>query len=391
MNSNDLGVPVQSNIHSLDLSEQEWKEWAIANSLPAFLGKQVFRWLYQKEVNDPLKFSDIAAAARIKLAGAFVWNGPDFLTVSEKVRSGDSSQKILFRTRDGYYAECVLMPSENRVTVCVSSQVGCRMACTFCQTGKMGFTRHLSKGEILAQILLCQKILRDENAPRTKVTNVVFMGMGEPLDNFDEVVSACQTMVSENGFGMSKHKVTVSTCGLIPEIKKLGEAVPVSLAISLHAADEALRSSMMPINRKYSLADLKEALLEYPVQTRHGITFEYVMIDGVNDSIAHAKKLVKFVHGLKAKVNLIPMNPHPGSPMKNSAIQKIEVFQKYLSDRSIPAPVRYSRGQDVSAACGQLATKKKNEFDEAPRKVALARRRELMQERSRLAPANLIS
>ena len=368
--------------NALDLSVNDWKDWACAAGLPSFVGRQVFRWIYQKETFDPERYSDLSLSVRLKLAEEFAWHGPDTLVVSQLLRSSDLSQKVLFRTHDGLYAECVLMPSENRVTVCVSSQVGCRMACSFCQTGKMGFTRQLSSGEILAQILLCQQILKGEDAPRTRVTNVVFMGMGEPLDNFTEVVKACKTMVDPDGLGMSKHKVTVSTCGLVPEIERLGKEVAVSLAISLHAADESLRTQMMPINKRYSLAELKKALLNYPVQTRHGITFEYVMIDGVNDSILHAKKLVRYIHGLKAKVNLIPMNPHPGSPMQESTLLTMQAFQDYLTARSIPAPIRYSRGQDVSAACGQLASKKHDELNVAPRKVALARRREWLEERT---------
>ena len=282
--------------------------------------------------------------------------------------------------QDGLFAECVVMPSENRVTLCVSSQVGCRMACTFCQIGRMGLSRNLTAGEILAQILLANRRLAERGLDR-RVTNVVFMGMGEPLDNYDNVVQACRVMIDPQLLGLSKHKVTVSTSGLVPEIRKLGLDVPVALAISLHTADDDQRTGMMPVNKKYPLAELKQALLEYPVQTRHGVTFEYVMIEGVNDSLVHAKKLVKFLHGLKAKVNLIPMNPHPGNSMTATNADNMRAFQKYLGDRSIPAPVRYSRGQDVSAACGQLAAKRKDELELPPRTVALARRREWIEGR----------
>lgn len=359
--------------YALDLDRGAWESWAQSVSFPRYVGRQIYNWIFRKRICDPMKFTDLAPRLRQILLETFDWQLPE---VTQALRSADKSEKILFRTRDGFFAECVVMPSENRVTVCVSSQVGCRMACTFCQTGKIGFSRNLSSGEILAQIFLGQKKLEEAGNPRTHVTNVVFMGMGEPLDNFDAVVLACRLMIAEDALGLSRHKVTVSTCGLVPEIRRLGAEVPVSLAISLHSADDEARSAMMPVNRRYSLAALKAALLDYPVQTRHGITFEYVMIDGVNDSLTHARKLVRFLHGLKAKVNLIPMNEHPGSSMKESAAERIRDFQKYLTTRSIPAPVRYSRGQDVSAACGQLAMKKAGELNSAPRSVALARRRE---------------
>lgn len=358
--------------HALDLSETDWKNWCVAHGAKAFLGTQIMEWVTRKNCTDPNLFSNVSQTLRSQLAVEFDWRLP---VVDTLLHSADQSEKILLKTHDNLFTECVLMPSEKRVTLCVSSQVGCRMACTFCQTGKMGLTRNLSRGEILAQIVIANRRLIERGEER-RVTNIVFMGMGEPLDNFDEVVAACEVMLDERFFGLSKHRVTVSTSGLVPAIEELGKRLPVSLAISLHSADEEQRSGMMPVNKKHSLAELKEVLLRYPVQTRHGITFEYVMINGVNDSLLHAKKLVKFLHGLKSKVNLIPMNPHPGTEMVATDPERMREFQKYLTDRSIPAPVRYSRGQDVSAACGQLASKRKEELNLAPRTVALARRRE---------------
>jgi 23S rRNA (adenine2503-C2)-methyltransferase len=365
--------------HALDMGVSDWQRWAKAHAelgARPFLARQIRGWLYARRTSDPQQMTDLPPALRTALASSFNWSLDDLFTVAQALPSEDGSEKLLLRTSDGRYAECVIMPSEDRVTICVSSQVGCRMACSFCQTGKIGFSRNLSSGEILAQLLVSEGRLQQRGAARTRVTNVVYMGMGEPLDNLAAVTEACQTMVDPQAFGLSKHRVTVSTCGLVPEIKSLGESVPVSLAISLHAADDKLRSQMMPVNRRYPLAALKEALLKYPVQSRHGITFEYVLIEGVNDTMTHARQLVRFAHGLKAKVNLIPMNPHPGSPMKAPSAEAIRNFQGYLAARSIPAPVRYSRGQDVSAACGQLAAKKSGELDLAPRVAALARRRE---------------
>ncbi|NBO37705.1 23S rRNA (adenine(2503)-C(2))-methyltransferase RlmN [bacterium] len=366
-----------TRIHALNMSETAWKEWCVSEGAKAFLGSQIIEWMTRKNCMDPMAFSNVSQSLRARLAESFDWSLPAVDTV---LQSDDQSEKILLKTHDNLFTECVLMPSENRVTLCVSSQVGCRMACTFCQTGKMGLSRNLTRGEILAQIILANRRLIERNDER-RVTNIVFMGMGEPLDNFDEVVAACEVMLDERFFALSKHRVTVSTSGLVPAIEELGKRVPVSLAISLHSADDEQRSGMMPVNKKYPLSELKETLLRYPVQTRHGITFEYVMINGVNDSIQHAKKLVKFLHGLKAKVNLIPMNPHPGTTMVATDPERMRDFQKYLGERSIPAPVRYSRGQDVSAACGQLASKRKNELALAPRTVALARRKEWLDSR----------
>jgi len=365
-----------------DLSRAEWEAWCVASGARAFVGKQIVQWIFGREQTDPASFSNIPKNLRDRLGEEFTWDLP---TLDTGLTSVDGSEKILWKTREGFFAEAVLMPSENRVTLCVSSQVGCRMACTFCQTGRMGLTRNLSSGEILSQVLLANARLRTQAlaagldpATARKVTNVVFMGMGEPLDNFEAVAEACRKMIDPDLFGLSKHRVTVSTSGLVPEIERLGREVPVALAISLHSCDDVQRSEMMPVNRKYPLAELKRVLLEYPANTRHGITFEYVMIKDKNDSIAHAKKLVKFVHGLKAKVNLIPMNVHPGNAMEASEAERLRAFQCYLADRSIPAPVRYSRGQDVSAACGQLAAKREDELALAPRATALARRREFL-------------
>ena len=360
---------------AINMTEAQWVTWFEQMGESKFRAKQIFEWFYFKGEFNPENFSNMSKQIRQKLTDQFNWSVP---VIDTLLSSEDSSEKILFKLSDGRLLECVLMPSDNRVTLCVSSQIGCKMACTFCQTGKMGLSRNLSLGEILIQITLANKRLIERNILERRVTNVVFMGMGEPLDNYDAVVGACKKMIDPKLFGLSKHKVTVSTSGLIPEIIRLGQDVPVALAISLHTADDAERSKIMPVNRKYPLEELKKALLNYPIQTRHGITFEYVMIKGVNDSLTHAKKLVSFLSGLKAKVNLIPMNPHPGSAMVSTDFDQMRVFQEYLTKRSIPAPVRYSRGQDVSAACGQLASKRKEELNLPPRTVALERRKEYL-------------
>jgi len=358
-----LTLAVSSKRHGLDLSLEEWREWSREEGAPLYVADQIISWIFHKNTLNPDDFSNISWPIRNLLKDSFNWNE---MTIEQRLLSKDASEKFLLKTHDGLWLEMVLMPSDNRTTLCISSQVGCRMGCTFCQTGKMGFQRNLTVGEILMQIHLANKF--------TKVTNIVFMGMGEPLDNYEAVVKACKQMISKKGYRLSKSKVTISTSGLIPEIQKLGSDLPVRLAISLHQADNAKRSKIMPVNRKYSLGDLKKALLNYPSPPRYGITFEYVLIERVNDTLADAKKLVRFLHGLKAKVNLIPINLFPGVDMRPSSAERIRDFQLYLTSRSIPAPVRYSRGQDISGGCGQLAAKRQEELNLDPREVARRRR-----------------
>lgn len=353
--------------YALDLSVDEWKGWFFSRGLPSFCAKQVVQWIHQKGVLDPQKFTNLSKEVREKLSKEFYWKLPK---IDSHLISIDTSEKFLIETYDGHLFEMVLMPYDNRVTLCISSQIGCRMGCTFCQTGKMGLKRNLTSGEILSQLHIAQK-----NLENRKITNVVFMGMGEPLDNYEEVVKACRLMVDDNGWGLSMHRVTVSTSGVVPHIQRLGKELPVRLAISLHEANDEKRSKMMPVNRQYPLSELKKALLEYPAPKRYGITIEYVMIEGKNDSIEEAKRLVKYLSGLKVKVNLIPINHFPGIEMKPSAADSLRRFQKYLSDRSIPAPIRYSRGQDISGGCGQLAAKREDELAMDPRVLHRNRRR----------------
>lgn len=352
--------------HAFNLSLSDWKIWCANNKLKDFNAKQIYQWIFYKEILDPHLFSNLSLEIRHKLGEEFDWQLPE---IDSHLVSEDKSEKFLLKTKEGLLYEMVLMPYENRTTLCISCQVGCKMGCTFCQTGKLGFKKNLSSGEILAQILLANKKTQE------KVTNIVFMGMGEPLDNYEEVVKACSIMIDPEAIGLSTSRVTISTSGLVPEIRRLAKELPVRLAISLHTADDTKRSKMMPINRKYDLKTLKEALLEYPAPKRYGITFEYVMIEGANDSLEDAKKLVHFLHGLKAKVNLIPINKFPGVEMEASSQKRIRDFQLYLTDRSIAAPVRYSRGQDISGGCGQLAAKREDELDMDPRELSKLRRK----------------
>ncbi len=353
---------------ALDFCLSEWKAWCAKAGYPKFAAKQIFEWIFKKGVLDPELFSNLSKDKRLFLKESFTWEP---MTTDCHLISKDGTEKVLLKTHDNLLVEMVLMPYENRVTLCLSCQVGCKMGCTFCQTGKMGLKRNLSSGEILYQLTYANHLSEKKGR---RVSNVVYMGMGEPLDNYKAVVKACKAMIDPDAFGLSKSKVTVSTSGLLPEIERLGRDVPVRLAISLHSADQEKRSQMMPIGRKYPLDEMKEVLKKYPAPSRHGVTFEYVLIQGENDSIQDAKKLVKFLHGIKAKVNLIPINNFPGVDMLPSDTAHITDFQKYLTDRSIPAPVRYSRGQDISAGCGQLAAKRENELHLDPRVLQKQRR-----------------
>lgn len=355
---------------ALSQTECQWVSWFSERGAGSYSARQVMEWCFRQQLLDPLRYTNLSLDLRQHLLSEFDWELP---AVQSVLHSRDGSDKLLLRTTKGWLFECVLMPSDNRLALCVSCQQGCRMGCSFCQTGKMGFQGNLESGEILAQVIVASRHARERGLSRP-ISHVVFMGMGEPLDNYDEVVQAARMLLDPRFFGLSRHRVTISTCGIVPAIRRLGQELPVALALSLHSADDAERSRLMPINRRFPLEELKKVLLEYPLAPRDHITFEYLLMENINDSLGHAKKLVRFLHGLRAKVNLIPMNDHPGSPMKASSDEKTKAFQRYLTERSIPAPVRYSRGQDVSAACGQLAAKHQSQVHLPPRAVARQQR-----------------
>jgi 23S rRNA (adenine2503-C2)-methyltransferase len=262
----------------------------------------------------------------------------------------DGTRKLLFRLLDGERIESVLIDEERRLTLCVSSQVGCALGCRFCLTGEQGYRRNLSAGEIVDQICAARR----ELGPEERITNLVFMGMGEPLANLQQVAKALEIITSDHGLNFSTRKVTLSTVGLVPEMLELSRLFPIKLAVSLHAADNETRSRIMPINRRYPLEELLEACRQLELPRRQRITFEYLLLAGVNDSAADAHKLAKLLKGLRAKINLIPFNEYPGSPFKRPAPNRIEDFQKILQEEHYTATVRQSRGAGIMAACGQL-------------------------------------
>ncbi len=315
-----------------------------------FRARQLFKHIYARRIDAWGECSDLSKAFRTQLEyGARL----DALELVEKQRAEDGTSKYLFRLHDGQHIESVLIPDPPRCTLCISSQVGCALGCTFCLTGKMGLRRNLTTAEIVDQ--LCQ-VQRDRRAPR--ITNVVFMGMGEPLANYEAVLRALRIMLDADGLAFSHRRITLSTAGLVPPLQRLGQDSPVNLAISLHAPDDELRSRLMPINRTYPLAELLAACRAYPLPPRKRITFEYILLEAVNDDPKQARKLVKLLHGVRAKVNLIPWNPHPASAYRKPAEDRILAFQEVLQKAQLTAIIRQSRGAQIGAACGQLAARR---------------------------------
>jgi len=325
---------------------------------PRFRAQQVREWIFANRTCSLERMSNVPAALKKKLQETYSWALPQ---VVHALHSEDGTTKLLLRGHDGRVFETVIMRYPKRTTICVSSEIGCKLACSFCQTGKLGFFRHLTAHEIVAQFQIAQTFLPDR-----KITHVVFMGMGEPFLNYDAVLRATNLFISPEAYGLSARRVTVSTSGIADRIIDFSRDSTARLAISLHAAREEVRTSLMPINRKYPLAELKNALLHYQKVTEQKITIEYILIQGVNMTQADAKALVQFLQGLRAKVNLIPFNAHPGLGYERAEESEILAFQQYLTSRSIPAPVRYSRGLDVSGGCGQLAAKTEGQVDAVP-------------------------
>ena len=318
--------------------------------LKGYRAGQITSWIYQHYAVSFEEMTNIAKAERDRLAAAFSLTAPPLLQAE---RSSDGTRKFLFGLEDGHTIESVLIPDDDRKTLCISSQVGCQQACRFCLTGQGGFMRNLLFFEIADQVLEVSRILKDEGA--RGITNIVLMGMGEPLANFDEVIKAIRVITSDRALGFSGRRLTLSTDGLVPEMEALGRAdVKVNLAVSLNATTDETRDRIMPVNRRYPLKDLLAACRRFPLEPRRRITFEYVLLKGVNDSEDDALRLTRLLKGIKCKVNLIPFNPFPGSDFKRPDDAAVKLFQKILQDRHYTALVRESRGRDISAACGQL-------------------------------------
>ena len=371
----------------LDFTLPGLTEWFAAQGEKPFRAKQVFRWIHQRGVADFDAMTDLAKSLREKLKALAVVQAPAILS---EHRSADGTVKWLFDVGRGAGGsgektngiETVYIPESGRGTLCVSSQVGCALDCKFCSTGRQGFNRDLGVSEIIGQVWVANRRLEEMEAqglparlskaadvdedgaeadmaevlsPKP-VTNVVMMGMGEPLNNFRPVVDAMSIMLDDHAYGLSRRRVTLSTSGVVPHIRKLKDALPVALAVSLHAPNDDIRSRIMPINDAYPIASLLDACRDYlEVAPRDFITFEYVMLKGVNDAPDHARELLRTLEGTPAKVNLIPFNPFPESGFERTPADRVRLFQKILLDAGIIATVRKTRGDDIDAACGQLA------------------------------------
>jgi 23S rRNA (adenine2503-C2)-methyltransferase len=320
-----------------------------------FRARQLLHWVHQRGESDFERMSDVAKSLRVRLQEEAQVSAP---AVLRDETSADGTRKWLLDVGGANAVECVFIPEDNRGTLCVSTQAGCALDCAFCSTGKQGFNRNLSAGEIVGQLWLANRVLGgfERRDGEHVVSNVVLMGMGEPLANFDNTVAALRLMLDDNAYGLSRRRVTVSTSGLVPAMDRLRDACPVALAVSLHAPDDALRDRLVPINRKYPLRDLMAACLRYLERApRDFITFEYVMLDGVNDTDGHARELLRLTRDVPCKFNLIPFNPFAGSEFRRSPSSRVRAFAQILMDGGRIATTRKTRGDEIDAACGQLA------------------------------------
>ena len=348
-----MSFPSQtSRIDLKNLTREDLSVLIRERKMPAFRTKQIFSWLYRPGVIDFSQMTDLAKELRETLAKEFFFSRME-AEITEI--SQDGTIKYGFRLADGRMIESVLIPEDDRHTLCISSQVGCAMGCAFCLTGTMGFTRNLSCAEMVNQICAVQDDLSRRGMGT--VNNLVFMGMGEPLANFDNLVRALTILLDELGLNFSDRKITVSTCGLVPKMMELAGIFKVNLAVSLHAADNETRNRLMPVNVRYPLEVLLDACKKLPVPKRKRIMFEYILIKGVNDSDRDAKRLAAILRGIPAKINLLPCNEVPQLPFFKPDQERIDAFQDILKDNGYTVLVRTSRGADISAACGQLAAK----------------------------------
>ena len=319
----------------------------------SYRAQQVFQWVFQKKINSFEEMSNISRELKAYLTANY--EIPRLKLKAFQVSKEDSSRKFLFELQDGKTIETVLIPRKGRLTQCLSSQVGCAMRCEFCNTGKMGLLRNLKTHEIMDQVLEPHRILGSmKNYFNSELTNVVFMGMGEPLHNLNKVIDTVDILMEDNGLGISQRKITVSTSGLVKKIDEFGKRSKANLAISLNATTDEVRSKIMPINKRYPISELLASCKRYPLRKKRKITFEYVLLGGINDSLEDAKRLVSLLHDIPSKVNLIPYNADSDNRFSRPSWSSVKTFQRFLLDKNMNATLRISKGQDILAACGQL-------------------------------------
>ena len=342
-------------LNLLGLAQRELEAFFADLGEKPYRARQLLQWMYQRGVTDFDAMTDLSKSLRAKLAERATVSLP---RVDSEHVSSDGTVKWLFASGSGQRVEAVYIPEPARGTLCISSQVGCALDCAFCATGAQGFNRNLTAAEIIGQVWHANTVLPQRPNGESAVTNVVFMGMGEPLANYRHVVPVLELLISDYAYGLSRRRVTISTSGIVPHVEKLGDECNVSLAVSLHAPNDELRNRIVPINKLHPIAQLLDACWRYAAKRANRfITFEYVMLRNVNDSLAHADELADLLDGKPAKVNLIPFNPFPGTEFRRSSMETIRYFQNRLRDRGIVATTRRTRGDDIDAACGQLAGK----------------------------------
>lgn len=330
------------------LSARELEAWIAQGGFEPYRARQVRQWIFKRLATSFEEMRNLPGPLKAFLGETAVLN---LLEMAEVQTSRDRTRKFLFRLQDGPFIESVLIPERDHWTLCISSQAGCAMGCRFCLTGRQGLKRNLTAGEIVEQVIQVKRTMDDPD----RLTNLVYMGMGEPLANYDAVLRSAESLIADEGLNFSHRKVTLSTCGLAPQIRRLGQDITVNLAVSLNAADDETRNFLMPVNRTYPLAELLAACRDFPLPNRRRITFEYILIHGVNDRDRDARNLARLLARVPAKINLIPLNPHPGLDLGPPPEDQILRFQEMLIDRHFTAIIRKSKGQDILAACGQLS------------------------------------
>ena len=353
--TNNIGAP---KVNLLGLTQEELVQFFAGIGEKSFRATQVMKWLHLGAIDNFQDMTNLSKSLRVKLEESAEIRIPEIVF---KKYSKDGTRKWVLKLDSGNSVEAVFIPNDGRGTLCVSSQVGCVLDCSFCSTGKQGFQRNLTTAEIIAQVWVANHSFGPrKNRGDRPVTNIVMMGMGEPLLNFDNVIRAMHLMKDDLGYGISKRRLTLSTSGVVPAMDQMGEEIDVALAVSLHAPNDELRNQLVPINKKYPLKELLAACNRYLDRydsNRRRITMEYVMIDGVNDSPEHAKELAKILRNVPSKINLIPFNPFPGSDYRRSSSERVQWFQNFLLKQGYTTTVRSTRGDDIDAACGQLVGK----------------------------------
>lgn len=342
--------------HAHEMELKDWAEWFVLQGDKSFRSKQIFNWVYERLCTDWNLMTDLNKGIRSQLEASFYWQS--LKPVSTQHSQDGETIKFLWELSDGHYVESVLIASKDRRTVCVSSQVGCPARCAFCASGKEGLIRNLTAGEIVEQVYAIHQFLHEK---QERVSHVVFMGMGEPFENYDQVVKAIRLLIDPDRLNLSQRRITVSTVGVVPGIERfMNEELKVNLVLSLHAPNQMIRKKIIPYARRYALEEIMAAMLAYAKTTHRDITYEYTLLAGINDKLEHAEELARLVRGQPCTVNLIPYNPVIGLHLQRPNKEAIEQFREILEEHGVVVTWRYTKGKDIAAACGQLALQKKN-------------------------------